>query len=246
MKAIWIVVTWLLGSSAEAHVKWFYQGERPPAQWDALLNPITLAVIGGVAALVTALAAVQRFRGGQGVIPTMRWFGASDDHRAALFSFIPAILAVHFAVPLFVLLVAAEMLWARRRAPEKYEPRDTLTSLAFGVGSTVAGLLLGGLIVAISLWVWQFRLITLPWTWWAWIAAFVLDDLAYYCFHRSAHRVRWFWASHVNHHSSQHYNLSTALFRPGPDSLPCRSCSACRCCWRVFIPQCWPLWGVST
>lgn len=30
-------------------------------------------------------------------------------------------------------------------------------------------------------------------------------------FHRSAHRMRWFWASHVVHHSSRHYNLSTAL-----------------------------------
>ena len=30
-------------------------------------------------------------------------------------------------------------------------------------------------------------------------------------FHRTAHRVRWFWASHVIHHSSQHYNLTTAL-----------------------------------
>ena len=39
----------------------------------------------------------------------------------------------------------------------------------------------------------------------------MLDDFAYYLFHRSAHRVRWFWASHVIHHSSQHYNLSTAL-----------------------------------
>ncbi|MBL0001313.1 MAG: sterol desaturase family protein [Sphingomonadales bacterium] len=39
----------------------------------------------------------------------------------------------------------------------------------------------------------------------------MLDDFAYYVFHRTAHRVRWFWASHVNHHSSQHYNLSTAL-----------------------------------
>ena len=29
--------------------------------------------------------------------------------------------------------------------------------------------------------------------------------------HRTAHRVRWFWASHVIHHSSTHYNLSTAL-----------------------------------
>src|SRR3546814_20748542 len=46
----------------------------------------------------------------------------------------------------------------------------------------------------------------------SWFAvAFVFDDVAYYVFHRSAHRVRWFWASHVIHHSSQHYNLSTAL-----------------------------------
>mgnify|MGYP002844463796 CR=1 FL=1 len=29
--------------------------------------------------------------------------------------------------------------------------------------------------------------------------------------HRFGHRIRWVWASHVNHHSSQHYNLSTAL-----------------------------------
>ena len=39
----------------------------------------------------------------------------------------------------------------------------------------------------------------------------MLDDLKYYWVHRFGHRVRWFWASHVNHHSSQHYNLSTAL-----------------------------------
>jgi hypothetical protein len=63
----------------------------------------------------------------------------------------------------------------------------------------------------VFLWLYQFRLFDIPWTWWAWALCFVLDDFGYYLFHRSAHRVRWFWASHVNHHSSQHYNLSTAL-----------------------------------
>ncbi|MCB2088999.1 MAG: sterol desaturase family protein [Sphingomonadaceae bacterium] len=118
---------------------------------------------------------------------------------------------VDYAVPAFVLLVLIEMIWARRRKPEAYEPKDTLVSLAFGLGSTVAGLLTGGFVVAIYLWAWQFRLLEIGWQWWAWIACFILDDLAYYWFHRSAHRIRWFWASHVNHHSSQHYNLSTAL-----------------------------------
>jgi sterol desaturase/sphingolipid hydroxylase (fatty acid hydroxylase superfamily) len=118
---------------------------------------------------------------------------------------------VDFAVPAFVALVVLEMLWARRRAPEKYEPADTLTSLSFGLGSTVAGTLFGAAIFGAAMTVWSWRVITIPWTWWAWIACFLLDDLAYYAFHRSAHRIRWFWASHVNHHSSQHYNLSTAL-----------------------------------
>ncbi|MGX7927374.1 sterol desaturase family protein [Tsuneonella sp. HG094] len=122
---------------------------------------------------------------------------------------------VDYAVPGFVLLVLIEMIWAWRLRKDAYEPRDTLTSLAFGLGSTVAGLLTGGLFLALFLWTWQFRLFDFGpewWTvWWAWPLCFVLDDLAYYWIHRFGHRTRWFWASHVNHHSSQHYNLSTAL-----------------------------------
>ena len=116
-----------------------------------------------------------------------------------------------YAVPLFVGLVVAEMLWARRRAPAAYEPRDTLTSLAFGLGSTVAGLLTGGIVFALAMTLYAHRLFDIGWAWWAWGLCFVIDDFAYYWAHRFGHRVRWFWASHVNHHSSQHYNLSTAL-----------------------------------
>lgn len=118
---------------------------------------------------------------------------------------------VTYAVPLFVLLVLVEMIWAWKRAPEKYEPRDTLVSLAMGLGSTVAGALSAGLVLATALWLYDHRVMTLGWAWWVWALCFVLDDFAYYWAHRTGHRVRWFWASHVNHHTSQHYNLSTAL-----------------------------------
>ncbi len=118
---------------------------------------------------------------------------------------------IDYAVPAFIGLIVIEMIWAKFRAPDKYEPRDTLTSLAFGLGSSVAGLLVGGMAITIAVSAYEFRIVSIPWTWWAWALCFILDDLAYYAFHRSAHRVRWFWASHVNHHSSQHYNLSTAL-----------------------------------
>ncbi|RED17033.1 sterol desaturase family protein [Parasphingopyxis lamellibrachiae] len=115
------------------------------------------------------------------------------------------------AVPVFILLVLIEMLVARRVNPARYEPMDTLTSLLLGTGSTVAGALTGTAVFALALWVAQFQLVEIGYVWWAWPLCFLLDDLAYYVFHRSAHRVRWFWASHVIHHTSQHYNLSTAL-----------------------------------
>jgi len=66
-------------------------------------------------------------------------------------------------------------------------------------------------VFSLAMWMYQNRLFDIGWVWWAWPLCFVLDDLAYYWAHRTGHRVRWFWASHVNHHSSQHYNLSTAL-----------------------------------
>ena len=118
---------------------------------------------------------------------------------------------VQLAVPAFIALMLAEMFFVRWRGRGAYEPRDTLTSLLLGTGSTVAGALSGGVILAVALWLWQHRLFDIGWMWWAWPLCFVLDDLAYYLSHWFMHRVRWGWASHVIHHSSQHYNLSTAL-----------------------------------
>ncbi|WP_407699079.1 sterol desaturase family protein [Sphingopyxis solisilvae] len=122
---------------------------------------------------------------------------------------------VTYAIPAFILLLIAEMIVARRADKSRYEARDTLNSLMLGTGSQVASALVGGIVVGLAVWLHQYRLFDIgidfkSW-WWAWILCFFLDDLAYYVFHRSAHRVRWFWASHVIHHSSQHYNLSTAL-----------------------------------
>ncbi len=120
-----------------------------------------------------------------------------------------------YAVPFFVIAVLVEMIWSRFRRPEAYEPMDTLVSLAFGLGSTVAGALFGGAAVYAFVTAYEYRLFDLgtQWwaVWWAWPLAFLLDDLKYYWVHRAGHRIRWMWAAHVNHHSSQHYNLSTAL-----------------------------------
>jgi sterol desaturase/sphingolipid hydroxylase (fatty acid hydroxylase superfamily) len=53
----------------------------------------------------------------------------------------------------------------------------------------------------------------------AWLAAIVGWDFIYYWNHRMMHEVRGMWAIHVVHHSSERYNLSTALRQPVADVL---------------------------
>ena len=118
---------------------------------------------------------------------------------------------VALATPAFIALVLVEIVAVRLGARGDYDWRDTFTSLTMGFGSTLASIVFGGTIVATYAAAARWHLFAVPVAWWSGILCFVLDDLAYYAFHRSAHRVRWFWASHVVHHSSQHYNLTTAL-----------------------------------
>ncbi|MBV8970954.1 MAG: sterol desaturase family protein [Sphingomonadaceae bacterium] len=118
---------------------------------------------------------------------------------------------VSMATPAFIALVMVEMVAVRLGARGDYDWRDAFTSLTMGFGSTIAAILFGGTIVAAYEAAARLHLFDIPITWWSGVLCFVVDDLAYYAFHRSAHRVRWFWASHVIHHSSQHYNLTTAL-----------------------------------
>jgi len=68
---------------------------------------------------------------------------------------------VDYAVPGFILLVLIEMIVAWVKDRRRYEPKDTLTSLALGTGSSVAGALTAGLLYGLAVWLWQFRLFTI-------------------------------------------------------------------------------------
>lgn len=121
---------------------------------------------------------------------------------------------IYLAIPAFVILIIAEMVYGRATGRAKYEPHDTAASLAMGLGNTVSGVVLGGVFVFWFSLIEPYGLFDIGWAWWAFVLAFVLDDFVYYWSHRFAHTVRWWWADHVIHHSSQHYNLSTALRQP--------------------------------
>ena len=116
------------------------------------------------------------------------------------------------AVPFFIAAILAELGWIVWRGKGgRYETRDALTSLIMGAGSVASGILLGFLAWGFFLWLWAITPLDLGTSALTIVICFILDDLRYYWVHRFGHRIRWVWASHVNHHSSQHYNLTTAL-----------------------------------
>ena len=121
---------------------------------------------------------------------------------------------VQLATPAFILLVVAEMVFARLSGRVQYEARDTATSLMMGFGSVIVGAAFAFVFVGFAALVHPWRLADIGWSLPAVAACFIADDFTYYWWHRASHRIRWFWANHVGHHSSQHYNLSTALRQP--------------------------------
>src|ERR1700757_1390559 len=115
-----------------------------------------------------------------------------------------------FAIPVFLLTILLEAWIAHRRGLAAYDTADALTSLHLGVISQVTGLFTK---VAVYVAVYQnWRLATLPDnSLWVWVFALLFYDFCYYWVHRCGHEVAVMWAAHVVHHSSEYYNLSTAL-----------------------------------
>ena len=119
------------------------------------------------------------------------------------------------AIPFFVTFILIEVvsLWFAPDDDEVgYEVRDTVTSLSMGVGSVAVGIAYKSLQLVVYAALYAVTPLRLDTSlWWVWVVIVVAEDLAYYWYHRAHHEVRILWASHVVHHSSQRYNLSTAL-----------------------------------
>ena len=118
---------------------------------------------------------------------------------------------IQLAIPAFIVLMVVEAVFDAVMRRDLYEPRDTAASLTMGMGNVLVGLVSKAMVFALFSWVHRFAMFQIGYQWWAWILAFFADDFNYYWFHRTSHECRFFWASHVVHHSSQRYNLSTAL-----------------------------------
>lgn len=129
---------------------------------------------------------------------------------------------VTLAIPFFLLAVLIELALDRWRGWGLYRLNDAIGSLSAGILSRLSGLVRAGVTLLIYIPLYQllqpyYDAVGFHWSTdslWHLGLALVAYDFCYYWKHRFGHEINLFWADHLVHHSSEDYNLTTALRQP--------------------------------
>uniref|UniRef100_A0A8C9F6R9 Transmembrane protein 195 n=1 Tax=Pavo cristatus TaxID=9049 RepID=A0A8C9F6R9_PAVCR len=121
---------------------------------------------------------------------------------------------VEKSIPFFIAFIVLEFAvsWVQQhKLPGRIN--DGISSLSLGILSRLPDVLFRSVDLISYVYVWNnYKLFELPWdSPWTWYLTFLGVDFAYYWFHRISHEVNILWAAHQVHHSSEDYNLFTAL-----------------------------------
>lgn len=116
-----------------------------------------------------------------------------------------------WAAPAMFFFVLLEWYISGRQHKELYEKRETIGSICVGVGNVLINLALKLGLFYIIVYIYN----ALPWRmelqWWTFIPCYIIFDLCSYWAHRISHQQRFWWATHVVHHSAEHYNLTVSF-----------------------------------
>ena len=115
--------------------------------------------------------------------------------------------------PIVIALILIEGLISSSKKLGYYKHSDSMGTIGLIVGNVIVNLLTKTSILGFYLFLYQFRLfdISTGSLWIQIILTLIVIDFVYYWFHRTSHRVRFFWGIHMNHHSSEEMNFLVSL-----------------------------------
>ena len=116
--------------------------------------------------------------------------------------------------PIILALIFIEALISNLQKASYYKKEDTLCTVGLLTGNILMVFAVKGLTLALHFYLYQFRLFDLASMiplWAMWVLTFILIDLVFYIYHRISHRVRFLWAIHMNHHSSEEMNFAVSF-----------------------------------
>jgi sterol desaturase/sphingolipid hydroxylase (fatty acid hydroxylase superfamily) len=118
---------------------------------------------------------------------------------------------IWIAAPIMFAFVLIEFLVGRYQNKALYTGKDFLASLSIGLVNVILNGFMKLGMFAVFLFFFNLAPLRIPPTWWSYVLCLIVLDFCRYWAHRIAHEQRFWWSTHVVHHSSEHYNLSVSF-----------------------------------
>ena len=117
-------------------------------------------------------------------------------------------------VPIVLTMIFVELLISNWQNKKYYKRADSLCTTGLLTGNIIIAFSIKGLILALHFYLYQFKVIELASIlplWAMWVLTFIMIDLVFYVYHRMSHRIRFLWAIHLSHHSSEEMNFAVSF-----------------------------------
>ncbi|HEX2534983.1 MAG TPA: sterol desaturase family protein [Chitinophagaceae bacterium] len=116
-----------------------------------------------------------------------------------------------WAIPAMAFFTFLEAWYSWKENRKSYHTKEAFGSLFVGLGNVAINLffkvaLIYGAVAIYNLVPWRMEL-----NWWTIIPCLVIYDFCSYWAHRVSHFNRFFWATHVVHHTAEYYNLTVSF-----------------------------------
>ena len=117
-------------------------------------------------------------------------------------------------LPIILAMILVETLISGLNKKSLYKNKDTLCTSGLLLGNILMGFAIKGATLGLHIFLYQFRIFDLANViplWAMWLMTFILIDFVFYIYHRFSHRVRFLWAIHMSHHSSEEMNFAVSM-----------------------------------
>ncbi|HEY1038935.1 MAG TPA: sterol desaturase family protein [Bacteroidia bacterium] len=127
-------------------------------------------------------------------------------------------LLVMISTPVYAIVIGAEILFSSFHNHGNYSKKGTVENIYLMFLNMGLDILMRGVCLIILNYFFQFHFIEIKNQWAYWIVLLIGQDFLFYLLHYVDHYVRFFWAVHVTHHSSEEFNLTvgfrSSVFQP--------------------------------
>lgn len=116
-----------------------------------------------------------------------------------------------WAAPFMFFFVLVEVFISHQLNKNYYEKKESIGSVLVGLGNVGISVLIKLFLFYIIVWVYNLIPWRMEFSWWTFLPCYVIFDFCSYWAHRISHSQRFWWATHVAHHSGEHYNLTVSF-----------------------------------